>query len=516
MADELITPGLQTSPMFRVKGQMSRWRYPDQRLTPENPTLLTNVNLTERGQAATRFGYRPYNSVVLPSSAPAVGFKQITFPGNSVREVVPTSSKIYADDGTTRTVLTGDALTAGNDDYARIIYLQKKAILNNGVDQIQLWDGNLANNFADMTGMPWTKAQDIVAHKGVLVVLRPTITVDGAAVEFPTRFYWSDIERKTYQVDIETWLETNRTELYEGGAPIIGAVDNWGLLWIAKEDGMYTGKVVNQTGRLEYEFGEEFKGFSPVAKHALLARPEFVFGVAKEGPFVFRRDGSFSIITEDIQDEWNSLNQSRLQFAQARIREKDRQVRLRVSSAANSNGHDKELVWDWITNDVWFDETTDAMNYCEQVTVSNIELDLLAGFDGFLYKGNESSQLTDNGASFEWRIKMQPNDLGHPGKTKEIQFIRTYVRSKPSSQSIALTVNLDQGEQISRTATLSAGGALNYNNAHTYNSGLGYPGGTNEKLDFWVNRQCRNFQPQWSGTDPSDIAGYDVIYRIVE
>jgi hypothetical protein len=274
--------------------------------------------------------------------------------------------------------------------------------------------------------------------------------------------------------------------------------------------------VVNTTGRLEYEFGEEFKGFTPVSKHSLLARPEFVFGAAREGPFVFTRDGGFRVITENIQDEWASLNQSRLQYAQARVREKDRQVRLRVSSASNTNGHDKELVWDWITDDVWFDTTTDAMSYADQIQISNEELDMLGSFDGYLYKGNESTQLTDNGTAFSWRIAMQPNDLGHPGKTKEIHYIRTYVRSKPSSQTISLTVELDQGQQTSRTTSLTAGTALTYNSGESYNSGTEYPGGTNEKLDFWVNRQARSFSPQWSGTDPADIAGYDVIYRIVE
>jgi len=76
---------------------------------------------------------------------------------------------------------------------------------------------------------------------------------------------------------------------------------------------------------------------------------------------------------------------------------------------------------------------------------------------------------------------------------------------------------LDQGRKLSRIKTLTAGSDLTYNDGTSiYNSGLKYPGGTNEVLTYWVNRQCEIFAPTWSGTDASDVIGYDVSFRVLE
>jgi hypothetical protein len=511
---DTLTPGMVTTPMFRVNGQKSRWRYPDPRMNPEDSILLTNVNLTERGTAQTRFGYTTFAATALAGAEPVVGFKQVNFPAHGLQQLVISPTKVYTDNGTTRKDISNVTFTGTINDYAQIVHLQNKAVINNGVDQIELWAGDFTSGTATvtLTGMPWSQADIIVGHRGALFVLATT----ESAVRHPTRIRWSDINRSTFEIDLTVWPTNNRTEIYEGGPPIVGAVDAWDKLWIFTESGVHTGQLVNDVGRLEFDFQDHFPGFSPIGRHSFVARPEFVFGASREGAFVFRRDGSFEIITENISDEWRTLNLGRLQYAQARIREKDHQVRLRVSSAANTVGHDKELVWDWVTGDVWFDTLTTVMNYCERVIVSNAELDFLGSAVGDLFKGNISTQFTDNGTQFPWRIKMQANDLGAPGKTKDIQFIRTYIRSKPSNQSIALSVQMDQGQAISRTTTLTGGSALVYNDGSLYNAALDYPGGTNERLDFWVNRQAKTFAPEWSGIDPVDIGGYDVVYRIIE
>lgn len=57
----------------------------------------------------------------------------------------------FADDGTTRTDITGTAFTGAIDDRFTGGALHGLFILNNGVDQPKYWDGNTANNLATLT-----------------------------------------------------------------------------------------------------------------------------------------------------------------------------------------------------------------------------------------------------------------------------------------------------------------------------------------------------------------------------
>lgn len=514
MPRDSVTPSLQTSQMFRVRGQKSRWVYPDRRLTAEDAARLENINLTENGSGQTRFGYDLYAATALPGNEAVTGFSRFAYPTHGTQTVVCGTTKIYTDNGTTRKDITNGAMTGTADDHYQQVFLQGYAILNNGVDALERWNGDFTTPSPTVTvaGTPFTRATSIFAHKGLLLAMN---TTEGGT-EYPTRIRWCDLDRRTYTVDIETWIETNRTEVFQGGPAIVGGLDNWDIAWIFTEDGAHTGRVDLDVGRFEFVFQDRFQGFSPVSRTGFVARPEFVFGVAREGCFVFRRDGSFEIVTEDVQNVWRDLNQDRLQYAQARIREKDHQVRVRLSSATNTSGHDTELVWDWITGDVWFDETTDVVNYAQRYISSGEERDFLGSTTGQLFESNIDTVLTDNGTAFTWEITMHANDLGLPGKTKDIQFVRTYLRKKPSSQTVNLNVILDQGDQLTATTSFTAGSPLSYNSGYLYNAGLLYPGGTNERQDFWVNRQARTFAPQWTGSDPVDIAGYDVVFRVLE
>ena len=78
MANKLVAPGLQTSPIFRVMGQRSRWSYPNQRATPEHCEVLRDINLSESGRAEVRSGYSLYNQTALPSAEAVIGLTQNT------------------------------------------------------------------------------------------------------------------------------------------------------------------------------------------------------------------------------------------------------------------------------------------------------------------------------------------------------------------------------------------------------------------------------------------------------
>ena len=515
--DRITAGETQTSEVYTIQGQKSRWRYPDVRgrLTPNDAEKIRNMNLTERGTALTAWGKSLYNSTQLTGAEAVVGLNETTYPSYGAVRLVVTPTKIYTDDGTTRQDITGAvSWSGGNDDRVRFAYLDRKIFLNNGVDQVVTWSGDDSSpaSCAALTGMPWTKVRDIVPHRGVLVALRPT---ESGADEL-TRVRWSDVDRRTYESDTSTWYDANRTEIYEGGAPIIGGLDNWGRLWVFKGDGAYSGRVVLKTGRFEYEFLDEVKGFEAISHLSLLARPEFIFGAAREGLFVIRRDGSFELVTTDIQSDWRALNQSRLPYVQSRVRERDHQVRTLVSSASNTAGHDLELIWDWETNAVWFDEPTDTMGYGARAVVSNEEIDFLGTTDGYVLTGNDEDEAQDHGTDVSWEVIMAPNDLGMPGKRKDIIALRTYLREKSGSQTINFACAIDQGRSGRVTSSITGGTTLQYDTGLTYDSGLVYGGGIIERPTVEINRKAETITPHWYGSDPVELIGYDVEWVPVE
>jgi len=282
---------------------------------------------------------------------------------------------------------------------------------------------------------------------------------------------------------------------------------------------MYVGGIVFDSGFLTFSLDPALgpvRGFSPVAKNSLIARPEFVFGVAKEGAFIIRPDFSYQLITGDVQDVWRGLNQGRLKYAQSWIRENDHQIRTLVSSASNSANHDRVLVFDWETGDVWFDRPDTALNYGERILVSNEELDWLAGGDSYLYQGNKASYTSDNGTSIPWQVKLSPNDLGMPGKQKKILNLRTYFYRRTGQQTVTLTVFRDQGRSLSRGESFDLSTPYTWNSGLKWDSGLKWPGGTIESADFFVNRTCENFAPQWEGSNPMSLIGYSVEFQVIE
>lgn len=326
MADttESVTPGVITSPVFRVRGQHSQWTYPHERATPEHCKILKNINISESQVAEVRNGYSKYHAD--STSEACVGINQSEYStGTFVLECTPL--KVYTNNGTTRTDLTGSlSLTGGSDDYYRYALVKDSIVATNGKDAPWVKDNNFSspNNAAvisyDATGITLQGAKDFVVHKGMLCAIQ---TKEGGAWN-RTRLRWCDVDTTDFAVDITKWPDRNRFEVYDGGAELIGAVDNFSQLLLFKKDGVYPGSIDSSVGFIEFRLDERRvqRGFSPVARNSIVARPEFVFCIAKEGAIVIKPDLSFEIVSQDVQNEFRALNQSRLQYGISWIREK--------------------------------------------------------------------------------------------------------------------------------------------------------------------------------------------------
>jgi len=513
MAVDRVASGAVTSGIVRIRGQMSRWRYPHPDLTPEHCTILQNVNLTERGVASSRYGYGKYCSAVLAGPERPVGLWQGMFASGETRQVVVTPTKIYSATASAYTDVTGSALTGGVDNRVRFAFLKDQLIICNGVDNLQVWDGVPANAATELAGVPWTAVKDVMVHQNLLIAMGTT----EAATYNPTRIRWCDINRQTFTVSITDWPSANRYETYDGGPAIIGGVDCWGKAMIFKRDGLYPGAIsYDELGHLSFKLESPRRGFTPVSRDSIIARPEFLLVAAKEGLVVFDENLQMQVVNSGDYTTWAGLNQGRMQYCQAFVREEDRQVRLLCSSASNSSGHDRVLVWDWDSGDTWLDTSGDALSYGQSFKDSNTEYDWLGTVEGYTELGNSATYSTDDGTQIPWRIRMSPNDLGMPGKLKHVLNIRTLYRYRTGSGTITMRVHLDDGIFTPVNGTLTTSAPYQWEDGTTWNSGVEWPTSGVYYKDLWVNRICHTVAPEWLSSYPANLEGYIVEYIPLE
>jgi hypothetical protein len=513
-----ITPDINAGrQVFRPRGQ-SNLLYPA--IDPEECTTLKNMNLTVRGTARTRRGYDEFNPdqiTELTVEKDITGLDQVKI-GGTTYQVEFAGTKVYEDDGTTRTDREGGtlSLTDNADLRWRGVQAGRSYVATNGTDEVVRGTGGAT--FTDLTAssnIDFTTCRDLVMHKNTLIALRPTI----GGTDEETMVRWCDINTQTGVLDITNFPQDNVFEVYYGGAPIIGGVDAWEFLYVVKEDGIYKTQLQYDTGYIELTLVSTIQGFKPLATHSIKMRagqPSFIHVIAEDGAYVVTPDDQYFRYTEKLQDDWEDLNEDRLQYAVSSIRRSDKQIRTLLSSGTNTSGHDRVLVYRWDTGDVWFDELEDKVNYADSWTLDGTEFDIYGTTDGYVHKGNDATKTTDNGGEIDFTLAMGPNDLGYPGRKKRIIYFRTIYRRVQSQQNIALAVRLDQGNTLQKSKTLDLEYALQYDEGNKYDSGLKYPGGPDSFDNFFVNKNAETVEPIWTGSTDAEIIGYSCDFSVLE
>ena len=517
-------PGFTPSPVVQIRGQNSVY-YPDRRLSPENAEILSNVNITERGAAVRRFGYSKYNSSQITESATAkaiVGLAQAKFKNGTTVNIEVAGSKIYTDDGTTRTDIIG-TLTINADSqnsHVKFAFIKNQLLGTNDSDETWTYSGS--GNATALATVPWTTCRDLLVHKNMVVAMRTTEVEGGSAVVHPTRLRWPDVVQGSLGIDVNTWPADNKYEVQEDGADILGGVNvgsgQNSLLGVVKTDGLHLVSFAMQAGFIEATPERELTGsFNPVSRMGILHNPNFgTWIIAEDGAYIVRPDFSFELVTAGIQSEWNDLNEARLPNAVSFIRRKDHQVRTLVSSEGHATGHDRVLVYDWETGDVWFDTPADTINYATTWVTSNIEYDMFGSSDGYVYQGNDKKEIKDDGTDINWKITMSPNDLGTPNLDKTIHSVLTHFITKSGSQTIEFTAFLNEGRLASRSENLFIGAAVTWNSGVKWDEGNTWGGEATDITRAFVNRTAQTVSPQWQGTEEFELKGYQIIYTPAE
>jgi hypothetical protein len=453
-------------------------------------------------------------------------------------------------DDYTKTNLTGtDTLTADKSNRVQFEFIKDKLFISDGVGQLQSWDGNLSNNFTKLEPKElqagvgsdiFTACKGMFIHSNGLGVYG---TTEGGAYK-PTNVRFCSVslnKNEMWQVDTNVFPQQNLFKCYEGGAPIVHCVDFNGKLLIFKEDGLYTGFVsTTDMGYRNFEFERTIRGFSPLGANSIISRPEFCCGLAKEGIFVVTPDMQYQIVNTDDITDYFKLNQTRLKKAQAIVREADHQVRFYVTSdytvlGANGepllnrsdgdDGFDTVLVWDWETGDTFFDEVSHQLNCASSFidtdgkqkdwlgATAETETGLNSGNAfGRVYKGNEPTVNEDFGTPYNWHIKMSPNDLGLPGRSKHILNIVTLYRRRAGQQRLTFKANINEGRDSSYEEEVQLGTNEKFNSGIQFNKGKIWPGTGALRADVFINRVCETISPEWFSTSPASIEGYIVEY----
>ena len=516
MPEPQVSPAASTTRIFRFKGQRSRWRHPHPRLEPEASVKVSNINMSEFGTADRRAGYDKFSETIIAGGENVTGlWEQQFITPNAKHQLIVTPTKIYTDNGTTRKDITGSlTLNAGIDGRTTFTFLLDQVIATNGKNPPWLWAGDYAAGTAaaEITlGGTFTSCHDFAVYENLLVALR---TTESGNV-FPTRIRWSDID-SDLRPDITAWPSDNKYELDEGTEAIVAGAGNFGRLLVFKRDGLYPGFFNIQNALIEFQQEEPKLGFRPVAKHSLVARPEFVWIVAEDGAYIVTPDLQVQKVTDDIQDVWESLNQDRIQHAVSTYNAKTRQVITLISSTSNETGHDMVIRWDWESGDITIDELGDVMSYISRRKNSDNKEVVWYGslVSGYVYDSGTTG--LDDAASIDWELITATNDLGKPNVTKVIKNVTVWYKALDGYQAVTLEVVRDQGVRSTRTKTLTFGSALQYDGGSYYDTGLNWPGGSNEKARFFVNRNAENISLRLTGSDDVNLHGYSVEFMETE
>jgi hypothetical protein len=156
------------------------------------------------------------------------------------------------------------------------------------------------------------------------------------------------------------------------------------------------------------------------------------------------------------------------------------------------------------------------MNFASSWKLANLEYDMFGTTDGYVIKGNDVTAISDGGTDISWRIKMKPNDLGSPGRNKQIVLVNTFIKTVGGSQTVEFICNRDQGRELSRTGNITIGTSLTWDSGVLWDSGEKWDGNQSDVIDFFVNRTAETIAPEWAGTEDFELQGYQVEYYIVD
>lgn len=157
-------------------------------------------------------------------------------------------TKVFSDDGTTRTDITpASDFTGSFDDKWSGGVFSGNLVLTNGVDKPVYWDGNVANNLTTLPGWDATWKCDVIRPwKQYLIAL----SVTKGSTKYPNMVKWSDAggsgSLPASWDEADTTLDAGEQDLSETTDLIVDALPMGDVLLIYKQRSIFQVSLIGQ------------------------------------------------------------------------------------------------------------------------------------------------------------------------------------------------------------------------------------------------------------------------------
>jgi len=379
---------------------------------------LQNINLLPTGGFEKRRGNTVFNSSAMDSGAAVHGLGYYRQADADEWVITICGTKIFKSefDGTMDDISAALTITTGKDNRWTYAMMNDLAIFvggNRAADVPIKWNGT--GNAAVLAGTPPVGAFGIQANNRFFI---------GNTVANPSRIAWSILGNP------EDWtgtgsgtqdVSTNDGDTLVGASPL--GTDH---LILFKQNSIYD--LVIRTS--PFPLFLLFKNSGAVSKDAIVNVDGMIYFLTPE-PRMKATDGSHVYdvvnkgpcgITDHIDDVWDGLNKSRLQYAHGIHYPKLKQILWFVSSASATT-HDTCIIWD-LEKKAWLRHPAGY-----KMNVSSILQDRLlygGAYDGKIYKQDVAATYTDASESSAainafWRSGWM--DAGSMVNTKFIPYV---------------------------------------------------------------------------------------------
>lgn len=391
------------------------------------------VNLmVQRNSLVKRSGYsKRYASVLVGTSAPVQKAYEYLDNSQTRRWVYAIEGKLYRDDATTQTDITGSLTLSNNRDaiYHMVTY-DGQIIGTDGVNT----PFTIATTSSDATAMAAGQQNQIPSVVRVLAVWKEHILAaditDLDGVRYPYRVIWNS------PINISDW-PIDRVNDLNRGQRVVAMVTHGEYLLIFQED--QTWYVSYQpTGSAQLQSALVFQVLDPsvgaVGAKSVLSTEQGTFFLSRKGPYWIPK-GELQppiYIGKPIEDLWANLNRSRLEYACAgEIPEKNGILFCVPNTAAQTTNNmgifanyqlwARDVEGDThpaysVFNGPSSQEFT--FNCFGQALISGRSRCLGGGYDGFVYLMDDGYE--DDGVAFECSFKTPYYNLGDPSREKKL------------------------------------------------------------------------------------------------
>lgn len=413
-----------------------------------------------------------------------------TFSSSTTRFLVQFgTAKVYVDDGSTRTDISGAvSFTGARDDRWTTTDLNGVLVINNGVDNPYYWAGVAATPIASLTGSGWTagnKADAIRAFKNYLFA----IAVTKAGTKYPYLVMWSNAADPGALPTAWTASATNDAGEQDlvGAGYLVDALPYGDALIVYGQEGRYAIRYIGGTDVFSFQ---KLPGKDGLLNRGCVVETPKGHVFITNGDVRLHQGGDSISIAEGRIRKWlaATIDSTNAQRAFVTLNPQETEAWVCFPSA-NQSDCDTVAAWNW-NDDTWSIFTVPNLTYgtsglvssaLSATTYSSLSASVTYDTVTSLYSQNEASAVEarlvvatstpriglgnsgslDFGTRISWYLEKTGIPLSADGDA-----VRPISRARPRLDAItgsrvtiklATTMNPDESPTYSGSATYTQG-----------------------------------------------------------